>query len=222
MLIAGIDEAGRGPVIGPLVIAIVAIRPEKERELLNIGVKDSKLLSPVTRGILYNQIVELVDRYEIAVIDANEVDSALKDPNSNLNKLEAKTASNLIVASKADKVYVDCPTTKTYLFKSYLTTYLSKLKYTNVDIISEHKADLNYPVVSAASILAKVTRDSLIEEMKRDYNVDFGSGYTSDPLTQKFINSHWENPKYSKIIRKNWETFKRLKSSKSQTSLKSY
>src|SRR3990167_4128053 len=92
-------------------------------------------------------------------------------------------------------------------------------RYNEMEIVAENKADVNYPVVSAASILAKVTRDNLIEDLKKKHKIDFGSGYTSDPLTQKFIAENWSNAKYSELIRKQWETFKRLKEDKKQMKL---
>lgn len=84
-----------------------------------------------------------------------------------------------------------------------------------VKIISEHKADVKYPIVSAASILAKVVRDQEIEIIKKEIGVDFGSGYAADPITIKFVKAHWEN-KLAQYIRKSWGTIRELEKMKGQ------
>jgi len=220
-MLGGIDEAGRGPVLGPLVIAIVCIKSENESKLLNLGVKDSKLLKPSIRNALFQQIIDISEHNEIIAIQPKEIDEALESINLNINKLEAQTSAKLIANSDSTKVIIDCPTTNYALYKSYIKKFLGN-RYDEIEIIAENKADVNYPVVSAASILAKVTRDNLIEELKKKHNIDFGSGYTSDPLTQKFISENWSNEKYSELIRKQWETFKRLEEDKKQMKLEGY
>ena len=220
-MLGGIDEAGRGPVLGPMVMAIVCIKPENESKLVNLGVKDSKLLKPEIRSSMFQQIIDISEHYEIIAIHPKEIDEALTSPVLNINKLEAKTSAKLIANSNSTKIILDCPTTNYALYKSYIKKFLGK-RYDEIEIVAENKADVNYPVVSAASILAKVTRDSLIEDLKKKHKIDFGSGYPSDPLTQKFVEENWENKEYEYFIRKKWETFKRLEEDKKQMRLGGY
>jgi len=209
----GIDEAGRGPVIGPLVICGVLANDEQERKLVEMGVKDSKMLTPVQRERMFDKIKTIVEKYEIIIIEPAEIDSVVgKGKLNNLNWLEADKSVEIINKLKPLRAILDCPSTKPEKYADYVK---KKLK-NKVDIIAEHKADQTYPIVSAASILAKVTRDELIQEIKKKYDVEFGSGYPSDPLTQLFIRKNWN--KYP-IFRTSWETYKALVRGKSQTKL---
>jgi len=214
--ILGIDESGRGPVIGSMVMCGVVIDESKERELVNIGVKDSKLLLPKVRELLYNKIEEIADEIFVIIVNPKEIDDALENPLLDLNKLEALKTAEIILKSKADIAFLDCPSVNIASYKSELQNLLGDSK---IKLNLEHKADLNYPVVGAASIIAKVTRDRLIEEIKQKYNVDFGSGYPSDPKTITFLEKNWDNPKFSDIFRKSWDTWKRIKINKSQMKL---
>jgi len=151
MLICGIDEAGRGPVIGPLVSAGVLIEEKDEAKLKALGVKDSKLLTPQQREILYKKIIAVVKDYNIKILQPFQIDAAVNNPVHNLNWLEADSMAEISNELKPDKIIVDCPSTNIKAFTEY---FRKKLKI-KAEIVAEHKADLNHPVVSAASILAK-------------------------------------------------------------------
>jgi len=210
-MILGIDEAGRGPLIGPLVIAGVLI---DEKSVDRLGkVKDSKQLKPAKREQFYEKIVVSAQAYEIIIIPPEEIDAALMNPNTNLNWLEADKMAELINLLKPDKVYADCPSTNIRAF----TEYLRRKVGDKVELILEHKADEKYPVVSAASILAKVTRDRSVETLRGVYG-DFGSGYLTDPKTQLFIENDISLP----IFRRSWVTWKRKMNAKSQKTLGDY
>ncbi|HME86878.1 MAG TPA: ribonuclease HII [Candidatus Nanoarchaeia archaeon] len=213
MFICGIDEAGRGPVIGPLVIAGVLANEEQEKQLMELGVKDSKLLTPIQRERMFDKIKAIVENFEIIAIDPPEIDAAVNGEGGlNLNWLEAVKSAKIINKLKPNKAILDCPSTNV---KAY-TEYVKKLVTGRADILSEHKADQTYPIVSAASILAKVTRDDLIQELKKKHKVEFGSGYPSDPMTQLFIKKFWN--KYD-FFRKSWASYKAISKGKSQTKL---
>ncbi len=200
----GIDEAGRGPVIGPMVIAVVCGNNDLLR---NIGVKDSKMLSEVRRETLLKKIYDNSEYVNFLIISEDEIDEAV---NKNLlNYLEAKYISLLM--RKGNSYVVDCPDVDTERFRKILNE-LSGVE----DIIAEHKADVNYPVVSAASIVAKVTREKEIEKIKGEIG-DFGSGYPSDPRTIKFLKEYYRiNGKLPPHTRKSWKTVKNLISSLDQ------
>jgi ribonuclease HII len=213
--VAGIDEAGKGPIIGPLVLAIAAIEKNKEDHLRGLGVKDSKLLTPQQRGSLVGHIKGWTS-WNLVVVEPLEIDEAVLSDSLNLNWLEAIHSAKLIDAMATQlvkehqellRVVVDCPSNNISAYTSYLKTHL---KHKEIEIIAEHKADLNHPIVSAASIIAKTTRDARIEDLKKKFGVNFGSGYPSDPTTKVFVENHFKDPRLVTIMRKSWETYQKL------------
>jgi len=109
MKLAGCDEAGRGPVIGPLVMCAVQMSDDKMQQLVDIGVKDSKLLTPKKREALAPKIKEIVDAYEVLVVEPEEIDEALRSPHLNLNWLEAIKTAMILNKLQPEKAIVDCP-----------------------------------------------------------------------------------------------------------------
>jgi len=216
MKICGIDEARRGPVIGPMVISGILIDEEKVPELKKIGVKDSKLLTPKQRDNLFGKILKIVDDSKIIIISAQEIDSRAA-VDLNINQLEALKCAEIIKALKPDIVYVDSPTSpRASKFAELISAHLPKDMH--IDIIAEHKADLNHLEVGAASILSKVTGDREVDKIRKEIGLDFGSGYPADPITVKFVKQHWENA-LSKYIRHSWGTIKELEKAKGQKTL---
>ncbi len=215
-VVAGLDDAGRGPVIGPMVLAGVSIEEEKLASLKALGVKDSKLLSPTQREVLYDKILKLVKNYKVAIIPPKEIDEAVESKSVNLNGLEAIHFAQIINFLKPDAAIVDCPSTNIRAYTDYLKIYLKE----KVNLRCEHKADKNHVIVGAASIIAKVTRDREIEKLKQKYKVDFGSGYPSDPLTQQFLKENWKN--YPDLFRKSWSSYKAYSEPKRQKSLSEF
>ena len=224
-ILGGVEEAGRGPVIGPMVMAGVVVEKGVQEKLKEIGVKDSKLLSPKQREQLFPKIKDLVKDYKIIILDADDVDAALNDSSMNLNKLEAKTSAKLIEILKPDTVILDCPSTNPPAYVEQVESFFEKDNSSK--IIAEHKADLNYPVVSAASILAKVTRDKLVKELEQQakdilgVDVKLGSGYPSDPNTKKFLELYWDKLDSVKggFFRKTWKTYTNIANKKGQKNL---
>lgn len=217
MLICGIDEAGRGPIIGPLVMCGVLIDEKDEALLRKIKVKDSKLLTKEQREDLYSKIIKIGKNYKIVIISPKEVDHAVgKNDGLNLNWLEADKSAEIINSLSPEKAFIDAPGNNISSYREYLT---KKLK-NKVNLVLEHKADVNYPVVSAASILAKVTRDNEIEKIKKEIGIDFGSGYLTDPKTTEFLKNNFEN--YPEIFRKSWFPYKDLMNRKFQKSLSDF
>ena len=210
-MILGIDEAGRGPVMGPLVICGILIEDEDEKKLKAINVKDSKLLTPDQREAMFERIVEIAKYKLVLVIEPNEIDDAVNRKNNlNLNWLEAVKTAQIVndicdfdKKLTPDKIIVDCPSTNVLAYASYLSKRIHNKK---IRIVAEHKADLKYPVVSAASIIAKVTRDREIEKLKQEIGMDFGSGYPSDPYTKEFLKKNYN--RFPNLFRKSWSTYK--------------
>jgi ribonuclease HII len=206
-MICGVDEAGRGPVFGPLVIAGVTV--EDDSELTKIGVRDSKKLTPNRREILAKKIREIAEKYEIIIISASDIDDMRKV--MTLNELEVSAFSKIIEKLRPDVCYVDSADVNQERFGMDI---LSKLSF-KPKIISKHKADDIYPIVGAASIIAKTTRDEnvrkIAQELEKKLNLPLGSGYPADPITKKFlktwIKTYGELPPHT---RRSWETAQRL------------
>jgi len=205
MIICGIDEAGRGPVVGPMVIAGFCIEEEKLPLLKEMGAKDSKAVSPKKREELNKALREVAYSYKIEVIEPEEIDNALKDAFLNLNWLEALYTAKIINKLKPDKVMLDLPSNNK---NNYLSFVRKNLKV-ETELDAEHKADVTYPVVSAASILAKVERDKRVREIEKRIGKRIGSGYPSDPKTKEFLERY--HSKYPDVFRKSWSSYKRQK-----------
>jgi len=207
--ILGIDDAGRGPVIGPMVLAGCLVTSETQKELKRLGVKDSKELTQKRREMLAEKVKEIAETFEVVMATPDEIDCNFND-GSNLNKLEAQKMAEII--NKINKGYgrikviIDCPSTGILKWTDYLKTHIENLS--NLEVVCEHKADKNHVSVSAASIIAKSTREKEMDKLKEIYGTQIGSGYCSDPTTIMFLEKHADTHKDNGIFRKTWETWK--------------
>jgi len=218
ILICGIDEAGRGPVIGPLVLCGILLKEGDEKKLVKLQVKDSKLLTKIKRESLFEKIKDISYKYEIISIFPEEIDNAVNNHDGlNLNKLEANKTAEIINLLKPDKAIIDAPSNNIKSYKQYLFELINNK---NIELILEHKADVNFPIVSAASILAKVTRDFEIEKIKKKIKIDFGSGYMTDPKTTKFLEKYYEE--FPDLFRKSWFPYKNILNKKFQSKLEDF
>ncbi len=223
-LILGIDDAGRGPVIGPMILAGCLITEETEKELKRLGVKDSKQLTRKRRLFLENVIREKAEAFSIQISHASEIDGKNKD-GTNLNDLEAQMAAKIInEINKAQKdgeakikVVIDCPSTNRVKWRDTVQTKIENLS--NLEILCEHKADINHVAVSAASILAKEEREREMDALKEKYGSSIGSGYASDPITRKFLEKNIKKLDDKGIFRKSWKTWKKATSDSNQKKL---
>ncbi len=219
-LILGIDDAGRGPVIGPMVLAGVLINDKIKKEFVKLGIRDSKTILPKKREILAKKIKESAITHHIVKISVDEIDGKTGDK-LNLNQREAIATSMIInkLNKKKEqiKVIIDCPSANIKSWKEYMEKFL--IGGSNLNVVCEHKADENHVVVAAASIIAKVERDNEIKKLREKIGINFGSGYPSDPFTRKFIYEHYGEFKGKGIFRESWATIKKHKSHKSQKKL---
>ena len=204
MDILGIDEAGRGSVLGPLVIAGVIIDNRKESILENMGVKDSKKLTPDRRKVLARKLKKMFE-YDTVIYSAQDIDE-MRSQGINLNEIERKGMQEIIQKLDFDEAIVDAVDVKAERFQENLRID------TGVDVIAEHKADDKYIEVSAASIIAKQTRDEAIAEINKYFEDvgGIGSGYPSDPTTKKFLSNYTYN-EMPGFVRKSWSTVSKLK-----------
>ncbi len=202
MKILGMDEAGRGPAIGPMVVAGVMIEEGREKDI--DGVKDSKLLSHKLR-LEFDEKIKKNTKYVIIEVNPNEIDNALESSDLNLNWLEAHKYAEIINELRPDKAIIDCPSPNCEAFEEYVRDLLEDKE---VKLVVENKADINYQTCSAASILAKVRREEKMDQIKEKYG-NTGPGYPANPVTQKFIKENWN--KHPEIFRHTWATLKNAK-----------
>jgi len=205
----GIDDAGRGPVIGPMVLAGCLIDEKTEKEFKKLGIKDSKQLTQKRREFLAEKIKAQAETFEIIIIPPEKIDNSNAE-GTKLNELEAIATAKIInrinKGYKKIKVVVDCPSTSIIKWQDFLKTKIKNLS--NLEIFCEHKADKNHISVSAASILAKDVREKEMTKLKKIYSDEIGSGYTSDPLTIRFLEKYAHKHQDKGIFRKTWITWK--------------
>jgi ribonuclease HII len=202
MKLLGIDEAGRGSVLGPLVVCGVALEDDRVKFLERLGLKDSKKVSPKRRIALYRKIDRIAECHTVH-ITAQDIDM-LRSRDVNLNEIEKIAINRIIGNSNPSTCFIDSMDVKPERLTSEIETLHPELK-----VVAEHKADDRYPIVSAASIIAKVERDRAIQEIRKEYK-NVGSGYPSDPKTIEFLKSipSGELPDF---IRRSWATVERIR-----------
>ena len=199
-IICGIDEAGRGSLLGPIIVAGVCVTKKSISEMVEIGIKDSKLLSPKKRQVLFGHVINVAESICVCRINIEDIDFHVF--RNNLNLLEAEAMAITIRNMKSDKTYVDsCDVNPS----RYQRTIKSFLKQNNTKLVSMHHADRLSVVVSGASIIAKVIRDSELSKIRIKYG-DVGSGYPSDTKTIKFV-KEWFRQKNEipPFARKSWK-----------------
>jgi len=200
-LVLGIDEAGRGPVIGPMVICGIVVEEKDISELKRMGVKDSKLLSSARREKLMPLIEKKAKKWELIKLTPSQIDKY------GITFLQLKGIARLIDSLSPDVAIIDSPT---YWSSSYERKIRALIGNKTVKLVVENFADKKYSVVSAASIIAKVERDREIKALSSVYG-EIGSGYPSDRKTVRFLEKCLqEEGCFPDIVRKRWKTVKKL------------
>ncbi len=201
-MICGVDEAGRGPVMGPMVVAGLAL--ENESELDGLNVKDSKKCTPKRREILAKELYKIA-KTEVIIVPADDID-AMRE-RMTMNQIETKVFASIIDKLRPGIAYVDSADVNEERFGEDIKRELDF----ELEIISKHGADETYPIVSAASIIAKTTRDFEVDKIKSELGCDLGSGYPSDKITitflKKWTHEHGELPPHT---RRSWKTAQRI------------
>jgi ribonuclease HII len=217
-MIAGVDDAGRGPIIGPLVIAGVLVSEDENQALRAIGVRDSKLLTPEARTELDAKIRTTAAKVSLVEAQPKEIDDFVLHGGKlrRLNFLEARMMAQVISQLGPEEAYVDASDVNEARYAGSIREFLpGRLK--GMKIFSEHHADRTYPAVSAASIIAKVRRDAVVQSLNKEYG-DFGSGYITDPRTLAFLRD-WRrtHKEYPPVVRLSWKTIKEIEAEIGQT-----
>ncbi|WP_304124031.1 ribonuclease HII [Methanosphaera cuniculi] len=205
--VLGIDEAGRGSVIGPLVMGCVIMPRDKLRFLKRIGVNDSKKLTSNKRKIVSRKIKKIA-QFDTRIITAQQIDQQRLN-GTNLNQIETNAMFDLIKTHKPDLCCIDCIDVNETRFHDLIQQIDP-----NMQVITEHKADETYDIVSAASIIAKTTRDREVEIIRQEYG-RLGSGYPSDQTTINYLKTI-ENGEYPDFVRKTWTTIENIENEKNQ------
>ena len=202
MQVCGVDDAGRGSLLGPLVIAGVSLKRSKIKKLSTMGIRDSKKLSPAERERLYKKIIEFADDYYVAKITPKTIDKSVQK--HDLNNLEAKYMAKVITKLQPGISYVDSCDVNPKRFGKEISKLSNGKK-----IRSYHHADDRFVIVSAASIIAKVSRDRAISRLRKKYDV--GSGYPSDIRAINFVKAYLsEFNELPKFVRASWKPVKNI------------
>lgn len=191
-------------MIGPLVIAGISIEKARLGELLSIGVRDSKAITPLRRSNLAVKIRKTAHDISVLELAPKEIDEFVLKGRKlrKLNYLEATAMAKVITKLNPAIAYVDSSDVRPERFRNDILELLPR----KIRIVSEHHADEKYPVVSAASIIAKVTRDERIDEISTVHG-EFGSGYPSDPRTIDFLREWFRrNGSFPDFVRRSWKT----------------
>ncbi|KYC45360.1 MAG: Ribonuclease HII [Candidatus Methanofastidiosum methylothiophilum] len=219
MHVCGVDEAGRGPVIGPLVVASISIPEEKLNEIESIQVKDSKKLTAKKRKELYSEIINLPGKYYFKILTPTFLNKQMKK--YTLNHIELLAFKDAILGLKLPikKAICDSCDVDSNRFSLNLKDSLGEA-FSSCEVIASHKAEDKFPIVAAASILAKVKRDDLIKKIEEEAGISFGSGYPRDPKTINFLKDYYkQNNSFPDFVRTEWKTLDNIKSSISQRKL---
>jgi ribonuclease HII len=195
----GSDEAGKGPVLGPMVAAAVRVDPDA----LPAEVDDSKRLTPARREELAAGVRDAADAVGVAVVPPERID----DPATDMNTLTVAAHAEALaaVASDGDPVYADAGDVSESRFARRVAAAVAD-RGADVDVTAEHGADARYPVVAAASIVAKVERDERVAGLEADFGA-VGSGYPSDPTTRAFLREYVrEHGGLPSCARASWKT----------------
>lgn len=209
-MICGIDEAGKGSVLGPMVVAGV-LAPDMAEVALT-GVADSKTLSRKRRELLYEAITK---KFVTActIISAEEIDRLRAE--ISMNDIVARAHADVIRKLPCNTAFVDACDVNAERYGRVVSGYVGGV----CSIVSEHKADERFPVVSAASVVAKVTRDRCVDGLHEKFG-NFGSGYPSDPYTVRFLETYIKEFTFPpSCARLSWETTRRIRDRLSQPSL---
>lgn len=217
-MLAGIDEAGRGPVVGPLVVGLVAA--ESEEALRALGVRDSKLLSASRREALVSEIATVADGVEVVQASAADIDARRR--RQSLNQIEVELFADLGRRIEAHTYYLDACDVDAARFGREFAARLERSP--PPAIVSEHHADATYPLVSAASIVAKVRRDAELRKiaarLEPKVGLPLGSGYSHDEVTRRFLDKHLELfGRFPVEARQSWDTARQLTAAREQRRL---
>ncbi len=214
--VLGLDEAGRGSVLGPLVVGGFCCAEADLPAVVATGARDSKRLTAVRRAEVYARLSAVGERRSIALAPRT-IDRYVRD--GRLNELELAAFALLVRATRPDTVFVDACDPNAERFGRRLSAAAA----TGARVVSRHKADRDLPVVGAASIVAKVRRDAALASLRDSVAEELGSGYPSDPTTRACVERHAQDGgKIPAWMRRSWATVQRVKRARPARTLDAY
>lgn len=216
-LVCGLDEAGRGPVVGPMAIACAVFDDTGRKKLAKLRVRDSKKVSPKRRAEIEPDIKKAAKEWKVMLVSPADIDRQRKT--ESLNVIEAKAMARLLVALECQpsRILVDAADSVAANFAAKIAYCVEECSpgFVLSELVAEHKADDRHLEVGAASILAKVARDHAVDDLKKELG-DFGSGYPADEVTKTWLRNRIKNRDgLTEHVRRSWSTVSKGK----QTSL---
>ena len=213
MKIAGIDEAGKGPVIGPMCVAGVLVEEDNLHLIEELGLKDSKKLTPRKREFFDVKIKERADGWFVLEVSAHQIDELRTV--MTMNEIMVRCYARVLENLRPEYAFLDAADVNEERFGRNVQ---NGCEY-QVRVTARHKADETYRIVAAASIIAKVHRDRAVDLLRREVG-DFGSGYPSDPKTIRFLQEWFrEHRSFPECVRHSWKTARNVIASAVQTTL---
>ena len=201
-LYVGLDEAGRGSCVGPLIVSLVATDEAGLRALAELGVRDSKKLTPNRRLEIFPEILSCSAYVAVRAVQPEVIDT------HNISHLTMKAMCS-----------ITAPLAKRYPIKRVVADYVNPPKRLQrllrgllrpeVEVLVVEDADDKYVECMAASIVAKVIRDNEVAKLRTIYGVR-GSGYPSDPETLEWLMSEASRGTLPPCVRRSWRTVKRI------------
>ncbi len=217
-MVLGVDEAGRGSVIGPLVVGGFLVREDRLKDLVRLGVRDSKLLSPARREELFGSLAEVGSRLSVS-LSPREIDAHVGRGDGGLNRLEAEAFARIVRRARPGWAYLDACDPVAERFGRRVAA----LAGTAGIVVSRHHADRDLPVVGAASIVAKVLRDRAIRRLRARLGDGVGSGYPGDRRTRAFVAEHLaRGASPTPWLRRSWATTESLMPKSPRPTLERY
>lgn len=208
----GVDEAGKGPVLGSMFVAAVRADPA----LLPDDVGDSKGIESQRRRELETAVRDAAAAVEVVEIPVERID----DPDTDMNGLTVAGHSEALASVVEDGAsgYADAGDTNAVRFERRVNSNVD----CQIDLRAEHGADETYAIVGAASILAKVARERHVEALAAEFGA-VGSGYPSDPNTREFLESFVrEYEELPACARESWQTSHDVLGALDQSSLSDF
>ena len=210
----GVDEAGRGPAIGPLVVCALSIPKEDAEILTELGVDDSKNLTRLKRESIHSKIIAISKsrgwEFSLILCDAERIDLWMET--GTLNSLEVMAFSDAISEiadySSEYNIFLDACDVDAERFGRNVSASLRQ-KGSGWKISSKHRMDSEDVVTGAASIIAKVNRDWEMERLSQELGIDLGSGYPSDPKSNAAIQDLCRKDFPADCLRRKWKNVER-------------
>ncbi|NMA72421.1 MAG: ribonuclease HII [Firmicutes bacterium] len=207
----GLDEAGRGSVIGPMVVAGLWVPADQAEVLAELGARDSMALSREARAQVFDRLRQVALHWDVVRVPPEQIDE------ESLTHLELEALAALIRARPADRIFLDVPTPPRGIgpFLQALERRVGR----PLPLVGENRADQTYPLVGAASILAKVTRDQELEAIRAVYG-DVGWGYPGEPQVRRFLTNWYRREgRFPPVVRQRWRTVQEIAAALDQGSL---